>query len=181
MRLNWIQRILFGLFLLFSSGFVHAKDGSKEQDKLVNIGILPYQNNTGRKDYDYLKLSLTEVIKDGMHRQFIFHDVSLGETRVGFTEIKKESIESAQKNIKYAKKIDAEKTRIGRIAEEKNTDIVIYGVYIYNKDTNIVQFATRIYFQGSDTLVDVPTVSNPVDETIFDSTDKVARLLPKSG
>ncbi len=176
MRGKWIQKIVFILFLMSCTGFVHSKgkDKDKEQDELVYIGILPYQNNTGRKDYDYLKLSLTEVIKDGMHRQFIFHDVSMGENRVVFTEIKKESLETAQKNKKYAKKIQAEKTQIARIGAEKKADIVIYGVYTYDINSNIVKFSTRIYFQGSDTLVDVPTVSNPVDDTIFNSTDRVS-------
>ncbi|MES0489312.1 MAG: hypothetical protein ABUK01_04925 [Leptospirales bacterium] len=148
--------ILFAVLPLSLS----AKNKQNE-DQLARIVILPFTDNTKSEDYRYLSSSLVDAVGKAMQKKFEYEKVGIGKIKTMY---------------RYETKVLVD-NEVKAAAKQVNADIVIYGIYDYDTETNEIIFTVDIYFPKIGEKKTLETVRNPVDGTLFQAADAVADLI----
>ena len=136
-----------------------------KKESLARISILPFYDHTGTQDFGYLPGSLREAIVQSMHKKFEFVETPEKEMLVVFPESNLEN-----RN---------DENLIKKSAATLNSDIIIYGEFEFDKKTDKVTIKPKIYFAPIKENAGLEHVTNPVDNTIFQVTEKVADNINK--
>ena len=167
------------------------KIAGKNQE-LARVAILPIENKTGSENFQYLSESLTDAINDSMQKSFTYTKIGANEINKAVRDVEtaillKEKIENEKGDKKPEKKLsekelaaESEKKQLEKIqalSDALNADIIIYGNYMMDENTNDMIFHTNFYLGMAKTLKPIPETRNQVDSTIFTATDKVAKTI----
>lgn len=151
---------IYTLLFLLVSFFVPLAAQENKQEDLASVVILPYEDKTDTENFGYLPNSLVDAIDSSMRKDFTYHKTGTNKieaflkTRPGADKSSRELVEAAGKQLK--------------------ADIVIFGYFVYSEESKEMTIFTGIYFAGLNEMSHLGSVSNPVDNTLFQVTDKVA-------
>lgn len=137
-----------------------AQGAPPAQNQLAIVGVATYVDTTGSKNYGYLAESVTSAIEESMRQKFDFMPAD-------------KTTLARQTQTLWGKKrvpLDAD---VKRVALLTRSDYLIVGSYSMSRDKKQIVFATRV-FVAPDKFIEVPSISNPADATLFDATNKVA-------
>ena len=137
-----------------------APTAAPVQPSLAIVALPDYVDATGSKNYTYLGPSLTDAINNSMQERFDFQRAD------------KAAVDREVKKLWRPGKIPLD-SDVKQIAILTRSDYVIVGSYTLNPRKTQVTFATRV-FVAPDRFIQVPDVTNAVDATLFDATNKVA-------
>jgi hypothetical protein len=147
--------ILIGLCIGLCVTFaVHS--APREAD-LAHVAILKFSDETGKKDYDWVRTSLPDAINKFMHDKFEFirtDDAKLS----GFTK----TIEAGDSGY------------LGEIAQKTNSDIIIFGKYGYADSKDEVVITSYVYHIQGKKIIGESKVIGKLDNSLFSQIDKIA-------
>ncbi len=151
--------LLMGV-LLFAPGYLAAQDGNA----LARVAILPFSDNTGQKNYGWIKTSLPDAIFDSMKSHFEFE-------RADTDAVEKSMARSAagEPNLS-AKAVDY-------MAGAYNFDIVIYGDYTYDAKTNLAQISAQIYHREGHRIIGEVVEFTKLDSNAFTTIDTISQKI----
>ncbi|MDH4198862.1 MAG: hypothetical protein OEV66_00635 [Spirochaetia bacterium] len=163
----------------------------KRMPDLARIAIIPMQDRTGTENFQYLSESLSEAIHSSMQKNFLYAQIDSLEVKKAIFDLEQEALavekeSNARKNFfldifrprrkpKSVERIQLEKTQ--KLAKKLNADIVIYGNYIFDEKSNEMVISTSLYFGLINAIRPISDMRNPVDNTIFTTTDKAAKAI----
>lgn len=160
------------LFILMPSAYALAQN--KVQDKnaaekskqaeLARVAIIDFHNKTGSPNYQYLASSLSSAIGVSMRDQFEYFRVDPMKTQ-----------RSANLLYKVIKEFD--QLVVSQFSMQHKADILIYGDYNYDKKKDLISINTRIYFLQPDVMLNLDSIENKIDSTLFTAVDKVANQI----
>lgn len=133
---------------------------SPSQSSLAVVALPDYVDATGSKNYSYLGPSLSDAIDASMQKRF------------DYTRADKKVVDREVKKLWRPGKVPLD-SDVKQVAILTKSDYVIVGSYTLNKKKTQVTFSTRIFI-APDRFIQVPDVTNAVDATLFDATNKVA-------
>ncbi|MDH4262452.1 MAG: hypothetical protein OEV78_05330 [Spirochaetia bacterium] len=181
---------IYSHFIFAQGNAAPAADDTKKEE-LARVIILPFSDRTNTKNFVYMSESLSDAISTSMLKNFTFNRVDPKEVQKVTYEVdqyvKKNKIKQKPKNkadkndgkrVKTAAELQLDEDQLNfarKISSDLKSDIVIYGNYNYNNETNELIFNTSIYVAASDAVRDLDENNNVVDNTIFKATDKVAK------
>jgi len=200
-----------------------SKDGVKDQakvnkeDELAKVSILPFEDRTGSKNFQYMSESLSDAVSASMMKDFSYNRTDPQAVKKSMYDMEqliiKEKIEQKNKPASKTKTLiknkkdnkkettssddsgnkqtEAEKIKtpeqlqreedqlalVKKVAKNLELDIVIYGNYSYDNETNELVFTAALYLALSDAVKELDETRNVVDNTIFRATEKVAKNL----
>ncbi len=128
----------------------------------ARVAIILYEDKTGTKNFEYMPSSLKEAITDSMHTKFEFVEVDAAKVEPVVAQVR----------AKTKGKIGAKEA--AEICRKADVDILIYGDFAYNKESEEIEIHTNISLGSTDKFRLLPAVENRVDSTIFQAADKVA-------
>lgn len=139
----------------------------KNAEKAASAGaarvvILPYEDKTGTQNFEYMPGSLQEAITNSMHEKFEFNEVAAAKINPVAARIAKKN--NGNLGAKEA----------AQICREADIDILIFGDFVFNTQSNAIEIHTKISLGSTDKFRVLETVTNKVDSTIFHAADKVA-------
>lgn len=148
---------------LCAGTFLFAQE---QQEQLAEVLVLPFANETGKKEYEWLSKNIPNAIVDSMKEKFRFNLI----TRDRFEEI---VLLSKTKEIVLYRPHTDEK-EIVKISKVVNADIIIYGKYIYNKEEKIINVNAYIYHRSREKTTGTIEMITPITSEMFKIVDKVA-------
>lgn len=152
--------IFCAIFAAAINPTLFAQAATPAQNQLAIVGVATYVDTTGSKNYGYLAESVTSAIEESMRQKFDF--VPADKTTL-----------TRQTQTLWGKKrvpLDAD---VKRVALLTRSDYLIVGSYSMSRDKKQIVFSTRV-FVAPGKFIEVPSISNPTDATLFDATNKVA-------
>lgn len=153
--------VMLPLFLL--APLFAQEESASEEKELASVAILPYEDKTGTKNFGYLPGSLVDAIDSSMRQDFTYRRIVP---------------ETVTKALEAYENIDKSSAKaISLISNELEADIIIFGSFIYNESDKNVTIYTNIYFPTIGEVSNLEPVTNPVDSTLFQVTDKVAKQI----
>ena len=153
-----MHRSLSRLTLVVVVAIVSGHAYAAEADDLARVAIVEYVDETGTSSFQYLSTSLTEAVDTSMRKRFEYRRIE--PSRVGSARAKNKKRVSKEEAEKLAAKLDA--------------DILVSGNYSLNATKTRVKIYTNIFLREGAAWVNIPEVSNKVDSTIFNATEKVS-------
>lgn len=147
------------IFILLMGMFTSVFPDNKKED-LARVAILNFYDDTGTNDFGYMSQSIHDAILQSMHKKFEFLDVD------------EKAIKGKYPDSQPDKKKD--EPYIKKSAKALKADIIIYGSYSFDKQTEQLILRPKILFVPIDEDASIKEVSNPVDNTIFQVTEKVS-------
>ncbi len=137
-----------------------------EEAQLADVLTLPFINDTGKKQYDWLSKNVPNAIIDSMKEKFLFNLVP------------KERIDTELAKSKKIKSLD-----FGRLITEKEAaevcktvkaDILIYGNYAYDAADRTLGINAFIFHRSRGKTTGNIDMVTPVTSEMFKMVDKVA-------
>lgn len=156
----YIRRFVVAVLLASSLPIFSQPQTPAPQPALAIVALPDYVDATGSKNYAYLGPSLTDAINNSMQERFDFQRAD------------KAAVDREVKRLWRPGKVPLD-SDVKQIAILTRSDYVIVGSYTLNPRKTQVTFATRV-FVAPDRFIAVPDVTNAVDATLFDATNKVA-------
>lgn len=145
--------------------FAQAETGSSEQiEELATVAIANYFNKTGSEDYKFLSTSIARTVAGRMQEKFSF--IRAPEEKV------KTDVDAA-----YTLNPLFDQLTVKTLVQTIPADVIVYGEFNFNRETNEITMVTSIYVLQADALLTLPPVVNPGDSTIFTAIEKTADQL----
>lgn len=157
------------IVLLCAAAFLCAFSFSlaqENQEQLAEVLVLPFANETGKKEYEWLSKNIPAAVVDSMKEKFRFNLLS----RDRFEEI---VLLSKTKEPVFFRAHTDEK-EIVKISKVVNADIIIYGKYAYNKADKTIAVNAFIYHRSRGKTTGNIDMDTPVTSEMFKLVDKVA-------
>jgi TolB-like protein len=151
------------MVLAFGISLVHAQEA---QEQLAEVLVLPFANESGKKEYDWLSKNIPNAIVDSMKDKFRFNLM----TRDRFEEIV--VLSKAKEPVFFRAHTD--ENEIVKISKVVNADIIIYGKYTYSKTDKIIKVNAFIYHRSRQKTTGNIDMDTPVTSEMFKLVDKVA-------
>lgn len=145
---------------------VIAQPQQPQQQQLAEVLVLPFANETKKKEYDWLSKNIPGAIVDSMKEKFQFNLM----TRDRFEEI---VVLSKTKEPVFFRAHTDEK-EIVKISKAVNADIIIYGKYGYNKAEKRIMVNAFIYHRSRQKTTGTIDMNTPVTSEMFKLVDTVA-------
>ncbi|GAB4435258.1 MAG: hypothetical protein OHK0011_18420 [Turneriella sp.] len=161
----YIRRFVVAVLLAISLPIFSQPQTPAPQPALAIVALPDYVDATGSKNYAYLGPSLTDAINNSMQERFDFQRAD------------KAAVDREVKRLWRPGKVPLD-SDVKQLAILTRSDYVIVGSYTLNPRKTQVTFATRV-FVAPDRFIPVPDVTNPVDATLFDATNRVAAEIVK--
>lgn len=140
-------------------------EGSQSADSdLARVAILNFKNNTGDKNLVWITTNLPENIFESMKKKFEF-------VRTDPKKAQKIADKLNPGNRKFRK------SEIVKIAKQSDSDIVIYGDFFMNKQTNQLEFTAHVFHVEGGKDIGVAHESSPLDNTIFMRIENISRQI----
>ncbi|AFM11903.1 hypothetical protein [Turneriella parva] len=158
-----MNKLYFSLTLslaLTSASAAAPTTAAAKPNALATVALPTYIDATGSKNYGYLAGSLTDAIDASMQQKF------------DYARADKNAVERETKKLWRPGKIPLD-ADVKQIAILTRSDYVIVGSYSLSQNKKEIIFSTRVYI-APDRFITVPEISNAVDATLFDATNRVA-------
>ncbi|MCX7631872.1 MAG: hypothetical protein N2Z22_00915 [Turneriella sp.] len=161
------SRILILTFFSVTALIAAPKKAAKEASaqasaEAARVAILLYEDKTGTKNFEYMPRSLKEAITKYMHEKFEFNEVDT------------KNVEPVADRIRKKAKGKIGPKEAAEICRATDVDILIFGAFTFNNQTNMIEIQTNISLGSTDKFRTLPAVQNKVDSTIFGAADRVA-------
>lgn len=138
----------------------------EQQEQLAEVLVLPFANETGKKEYEWLSKNIPNAVVDSMKDKFRFNLM----TRDRFEEIV--VLSKTKEPVFYRAHTDEKE--IVKISKVVNADIIIYGKYAYNKADKTITVNAFIYHRSRQKTTGNIDMDTPVTSEMFKLVDKVA-------
>ncbi len=155
MRIPITKLILCFAPLLAHSVQAEAANPPKPTE-LARVAILEFQDNTGQKNYGWVKGSLPDAINSSMKDQFEFE-------RAG----------------RSAGKVSSELTpeAVSLIAKQQALDIVIFGSYDYDAKTKMASFTANVYHHKGQRIIGTVVEKSRLNNDVFTAIDAISKKI----
>lgn len=160
MKLSLPNSLLLMGTLLFAPCYLAAQDSGA----LARVAILPFSDNTGQKNYGWIKTSLPDAIFDSMKSHFEFE-------RADTSAVEKSMARSVAGESKLSVKA------VDYMAGAYNFDIVIYGDYNYDVKTNLAQISAEIYHREGHRVIGKVVEFTKLDSNAFATIDTISQKI----
>jgi hypothetical protein len=141
-------------------------DEPQPAEQLADVLTLPFINDTGKKQYDWLSKNVPAAVVESMKEKFRFNLLT------------KERIDADLAKSKKLKSLDFTKLITEKEASEicaaVRTDILIYGNYAYNAADKTVGVNAYIFHRSRGKTTGNIDMVTPVTSEMFKMVDKVA-------
>ncbi len=154
------------LIILCVSGLLAPVLAQQQEKQLAEVLVLPFANETGKKEYDWLSTNIPDAIVDSMKDKFRFTLM----TQNQFEEIV--LLFPPKEPVLYHAHTDEKE--IEKISKAVNADIIIYGKYTYNKADKVIIVNAFIYHRSRQKTTGNIDMNTPVTSEMFKLVDKVA-------
>ncbi|MCX7679557.1 MAG: hypothetical protein N2316_10105 [Spirochaetes bacterium] len=161
MMKNTICAVLACTFFLITTSLAQ-----EQQEQLAEVLVLPFANETQKKEYEWLSKNIPNAIVDSMKEKFRF----ILMTRDRFEEI---VLLSKTKELVLFRPHTDER-EIVKISKVVNADIIIYGKYTYSKEEKTIMVNAHIYHRSRGKTTGTIDMITPVTSEMFKLVDKVA-------
>jgi len=157
--------IISTLVFVFLSGMgeIAAADKKNPQNSndsgLAKVAIIPFTDNTGTGNFEYMPGSLVGAIEKSMARNFEY--IAISQKAVDEV-VHSDNGKSDEKKLSVA------------VARELSADVVVYGSFEYDSKVEEIVIFVNIYMAMNKKHLAIEMVRNTVDSTIFSATDRVA-------
>ncbi len=132
-----------------------------KEPAMAGVAVIKYQNNTGSADYEWITNTLPDAVFSSMKEVFEFNRTDPAVIDTALVSFKKnEFIPNA--------------VNMGAIAKSTLSDIVISGIYTYNKETDLIEITTYIYHVSRNAITTQIKTESPVSNEMFNIVDHVA-------
>jgi hypothetical protein len=138
----------------------------EKKEELARVAIIPFEDNTGTKNYSYMPKSLVKAIDGSMAQNFRYEKIH-----------PEEVIPALQKMQVEKKEKETQNDIIKKVAKELRADIVIFGGYTVDQETQKIVISVNLFLGLTNEMVKIPDTENAIDNTIFTATEKVASTL----
>lgn len=151
-------------FLVFLAKAVYA-------ESLKKVLVLDFKNILGYPEYQYLENSLTDAVKNSLKERYVFEE----SRREDWQEVAKEFHIPEAEVYTYTAAMN-----LGIYAKQ---DVVIFGGFFASdpKSTSNFKMNTRVRILDIGRKKEIAdfTITNPIDNTIFNSVEKIADRIVK--
>ncbi len=156
------------LVLIFSLTAVLLPCGlfSAESNELAEIAILPFMNETRKKEYDWLSKSLAEALLSSMNEKFTFKLVPQDRLKAGLIKHGLSDGAISKKHI-YEKKASS-------LCADIDADILIFGGYNSSAADDSLQVENSVYHKSKGKITATLLETTPITGKIFLMADRVA-------
>jgi hypothetical protein len=191
--------ILF-VAIVISNGFLFSQDSSKfpaakvkKEDESARVSILPLEDRTRSRDYEYMSESLSDALDKFMTKEFSYTRIDPREVEKGVYEVRQEILKGkiekrdhpvsknpSQKRKKTEEELQQDEAQLNlvkKLAKNLSSDIVIYGNYKYDNETSELLFTVNLYLTLSDTTRELNEMRSTVDYAIFLAAERVSKNL----
>lgn len=145
----------FPIYLLLCSFFTALSAAPKSE--LAHVAILKFSDETGKKDYEWVRTSLPDAINKSMIAKFEFLRTEDG------------------KLSSFGKAIQpADQAYLDEIARQSGSDIIIFGKYGYEGNKDEIVITSYVYHQQGRKIIGESKVTSKLDGTLFGQIDKIA-------
>jgi TolB-like protein len=168
MMMNTVFRMLLILALALSAQalFAAEEDAKPSEEQLASVLALPFINETGLKQYDWLANNVPKAIIDSMQEKFRF---SLMTEQEAFSKpIKKRKFTS----LKFSALITEEQA--AQLCKETGADIIVYGKYNYKEVDKTIDVNASIFHRSRGRVTGNIDMTTPVTSEMFKLVDTVA-------
>lgn len=132
--------------------------------ELARVAILEFQDNTGQKNYGWVKTSLPDAINSSMKDQF---------------EFQRAEVTGASKNLEKAKlsagEVDAQ--NVNAFAEQQGLDIVIFGNFHYEAKTRMAVFTAEVYHHKGKRVIGTVVQQSKLNNDVFGTIDTISKKI----
>ncbi len=143
-----------------------ASHAEEAPEQLAEVLVLPFANETGKKEYEWLSKNIPSAVVDSMQQKFRFTLM----TRDRFEEIV--VLSKAKDPVLFRAHTDEKE--ISKISKVVQADIIIYGKYGYNPSNKTVAVNAFIYHRSRQKTTGTIDMETPVTSEMFKLVDKVA-------
>ena len=127
---------------------------AQEVEQLAEVLVLPFANETGKKEYQWLSKNIPDAVVDSMQEKFNFKLM----TREKFEEIV--AISKPKEPVLFSAHTDVKE--IVRISQVVNADIIIYGKYNYDATNKTINVKAFVYHRSRLTTTGTIVLGTPV-------------------
>jgi len=150
--------IVAGVLLGPLPAFAEAPKPAKPAE-LARVAILEFQDNTGQKNYGWVKTSLPDAINSSLKDQFEFQraEPAAGKTDKGLPELNAESV--------------------SLMAKQQSLDIVIFGSYDYDAKTRKATFTANVYHHKGQRIIGTVVEQSKLNNDVFTAIDAISKKI----
>ena len=146
--------------LAFSGRAVHAEAvPAPKPTELARVAILEFEDNTGQKNYGWVKTSLPDAINSSLKDQFEFQRAELAATKAG-----KASAELTPESVSL-------------LAKQQGLDIVIFGGYDYDIKTKKATFTANVYHHKGQRIIGTVVEQSKLNNDVFTAIDVISKKI----
>ena len=162
-------RSLFYLLLVLNVSIISTKIHSQESanytnEKLTRVTSLPFKNDTGKKELEWLGDSLPGVISQFVQRQF---EVVL---------VPEDELIKARKRVGVRRKVN--RHSLGTVATLTKAQVAIGGKYTWDEETQLITVYSYVYIIPLKLYLELPPVQTAIESgELFTGMDKTAALV----
>ncbi|MCS6984595.1 MAG: hypothetical protein NZM25_05650 [Leptospiraceae bacterium] len=142
-------------------GGITALSREGRGSELATVAILDFFNLTKKKEFQYLRTSLSSAVSESMLRIFEFRRADR------FKEI------AGEKFLEKARPDD----NLSQLFQLTGADFLIYGNFTYNSREKLLHMEARIYDLFNQKEVGRVFEKSPIDSRIFNAVDNIAEKL----
>jgi hypothetical protein len=154
---------IFTMALLCAHASVGAATATKPTE-LARVAILEFQDNTGQKNYGWVKTSLPDAINSSMKDQFEFQRAEVAG-----------AAKSAEKSRVSAGEVDAQNVSV--FAEQQGLDIVIFGNFSYETKTRKAVFTAEVYHHKGKRVIGTVVQQSKLNNDVFGTIDTISKKI----
>jgi len=174
-----------------------SQGDATEEGELATVAIVPFLDQTGSNNYSYMPESLVDAIDISLAKNFRYERVAKRRVKLAVDKVMlDEKNRIAEKNRKQSQRKKDKKDKengdqaegsedqpdqfqvVKEISKILPADIVIYGHYHYDLETDELVIQVEIYLGLVNAKTALPEVRNKVDSSLFSvATEKVAQVI----
>lgn len=158
------KKLILTTLLYAITTSLYPQNPPDSENSLARVAVLPFQDNTGTDNFEYMKVSLSDAVDASLQKRF------------EYIRIAPAAAAETAKTIIKTKGLPDE-TEFAALSNALLADIIIAGSYTFNKESNQLAFETAIYVHTDKTAARLAPVERTVDNTIFEATDQTAAAI----
>jgi len=150
-------------------------------DDLARVAILAFDDRTNSNNFQYMAESLSDAINYSMLKEFTYIRIDKNELNKSTYWMQYQNLISVGKKIENSDQEGIQdknqQNLVKKIAKDVKSDIIIFGNYSYDLNTNELVLTANLYLALSDGTKKINSIRNVVDNTLFNATALLAKNL----
>ena len=153
-------------FFIYGLLYVILNNTNIHSEEIAKVAIMPFSDQTNSENFQYMIESLPEAIDRTMEKIFEYKKIGMDKTIPIQKEYEKDFVMfDSSRTSNSCKRLDA--------------DILIFGHFNFDEATNNIIINTAVFLELSQRMIQIEPLKNPVDNTLFSATEKVATNIIK--